>query len=72
MFGGHTGEAHPAPSKWGWSHQKKKGVLSCNVFAACCLSQMESTLCVHFQNASTEPEEGLISLSEILEVGLTT
>lgn len=72
MFGGHTGEAHPAPSKWRRYQQNKKGVWSCNVFAACCLSQMVSTLCVHFQNASTEPEEGLISLSEILEVGSTT
>lgn len=62
----------PHPQNGDGTIKKKKVVLSCNVCAACCLSQMVSTLCVHFQNASTEPEEGLISLSEILEVGLMT
>lgn len=74
MFGGHTGAAHPSPSKWS-HYQQEEGVLSCFFFflllVVCHSWGSVNTVNVHFQNASTEPGEDVISLSEILEVSLT-
>lgn len=74
MFGGHTGAAHSSSSKC--SHYQQEGDLSCIFFFFLLLVVCHSwgsvnTVCVRFQNASTEPEEGVISLSEILEASLT-
>lgn len=74
VFGGHTGAAHPSPSKWS-HYQQEEGVLSCFFFflllVVCHSWGSVNTVYVYFQNASTEPGEDVISLSEILEVSLT-
>lgn len=81
MSGGLTGEAHPPPSEWIQYQQEEEGALSCSVFDRLCFLQpvyiKRSVLSVqltvfyfHFQGVTQELDENVISLHEILEVGL--
>lgn len=80
MSGGHAGEAHPSPSEW-IQHQQE-GAVCCSVFDHLCFYSLFTLKYVvntpvqltvfyfHFLNVTQEINEDLISLNEILEVGL--
>lgn len=59
----------PHPQNGASSYKKKKVSGVCLLPVVCHRQCSVNVFC--FQNASTEPEEDLLSLSEILEVGPT-
>lgn len=82
MSGGHAGAAHPSPSEWIQYQQEEEGAVCCSVFDCLCFYSLFTLKYVvntpaqltvfyfHFQNVTQEFNEDLISLNEILEVGL--